>query len=221
MIAASVGTYLFLKGKVKKPHIWIVYYLWLVIVVESYGFMVGFSKYTDYEYFGFLKDTFFQNRHWAFNISKFLSTTLFIIYFLNFIKKPFEKAFIKSFAIGYTLLFTYHLFNFDIFNFSRIPALVISSALLLFVTFLIFFLNLLRSDKIINLRTHFPFYVAVGYLFFIISTTPLEFYFKYYNLEINELYVNLRATVYLYVNLFLYSTLTIGFIVCFNKKKSF
>lgn len=203
------------------PHAWVVFYLWLVILVESYGLIVGFSKETKYEYFGLLEDTFFQNADWAYNISKFLTTIIFIFYFLNFIKNQRERLAIQFFTLGYIVFSCTLLFDIDTLQVPTIPILIIPQLLLLFITIFIFFLNLLKSDKIINLRTHFPFYVAIGYLFFLISTTPLNIYFKYYDIDINESFVNLRASIFLYINLFLYSTLTLGFILCFWKKKSY
>lgn len=221
IIAATVGTYYLINKKVKGVDKWIVYYLWLVLLVESYGFMVGFSKHTNYEQFGFLKDSFFENGRWAYNIFKFLSTVLFIFYFLNFIKNKKEKIVIKSLTLVYIILSLFLLSNTVNLQLPNIPLLVITGSLLLFITILLFFLNLLKSDKIIDLRTHFPFYVAMGYLFFLLSTTPLDIYYKYYDITLNESYVNLRATIYLYINMFLYSTLTLGFILCFRKKKSY
>lgn len=166
IIAATVGTYYLINKKVKGVDKWIVYYLWLVLLVESYGFMVGFSKHTNYEQFGFLKDSFFENGRWAYNIFKFLSTVLFIFYFLNFIKNKKEKIVIKSLTLVYIILSLFLLSNTVNLQLPNIPLLVITGSLLLFITILLFFLNLLKSDKIIDLRTHFPFYVAMGYLFF-------------------------------------------------------
>jgi len=221
IIAAAVGTYYLINKKVKGADKWIVYYLWLVVLVESNGFMVGFSKHTNYEYFGFLEGSFFENNRWAYNIFKFLSTVLFIFYFLNFIKNQKEKIVIQSLTLVYIILSVFLLSNTVNLQLPNIPSLVITGSLLLFITILLFFLNLLKSDKIIDLRIHFPFYVAMGYMFFLLSTTPLDFFYKYYDITLNESYVNLRATIYLYINMFLYSTLTLGFILCFRKKKSY
>jgi hypothetical protein len=221
IIAAAVGTYLFFKNKIKRPHTWVVYYLWLMILVESYGFMVGLSKQTNYEYFAFLKGTFFQSINWAYNIFIVLSTVLFIAYFLNFIKSQSERIFIQIFTVSYILLALILNTDIDSLQLSINPILLFTGSILLFITILLFFLNILKSEQIINLKTYFPFYVALGYLFFLLSTTPIDIYIKYYDIELNESYVNLRASIYLYINLFLYSTITLGFILCFWKKKSY
>tara|TARA_R110002072_G_scaffold193809_7_gene351012 strand:- start:11809 stop:12519 length:711 start_codon:yes stop_codon:yes gene_type:complete len=221
IIAAAVGTYLFFKNKIKRPHTWVVYYLWLMILVESYGFMVGFSKQTNYKYFAFLEGTFFQNIFWAYNIFIVIYTTLFISYFLNFIKNLRERIIIQVLTLGYIVLALILFIDLETLQLPVIPIMLITGSLLLFITILLFLLNLIKSDQVIDLKTYFPFYVAMGYLFFLLTTTPIDIYFKYYDIELNESYVNLRASINLYINLFLYSTITLGFILCFWKKKSY
>lgn len=221
IIAASVGTYLLFKNKINKPHTWVVYYLWLVIVLESYGFMVGLSKQTNYEYFAFLKDTFFGNGSWATNIFSVLFTVLLLSYFLHFLRGHLERILIQIFTLGYITLALILYSDLETLQLPVIPIVLVSGSLLLFITILLFLLNLLKTDRVIELKTHFPIYVATGYLFFLLSTTPIDIYFKYYDIELNESYVNLRASIYLYVNLFLYFILTLGFILCFWKKKSY
>ena len=112
-------------------------------------------------------------------------------------------------------------FDLESFQLPIKPILLLTGSILLFITILLFFLNILKSEQIINLKTYFPLYVALGYLFFLLSTTPIDIYIKYYDIDLNESYVNLRASIYLYINLFLYSTITLGFILCFWKKKSY
>src|SRR5690606_35462732 len=131
------------------------------------------------------------------------------------------KIILKTIAILFSIVSVTLLFNLEILQLPSITFINLGGSILMFVTILFFFLNLLKSDKIITLRTHFPFYVAVGFLFFILSTTPIDIYFKYYDILNNQVYVNLRATVYLYINIFLYTTLTLGIILCFKTKKSY
>lgn len=219
IIAALVGTFYFIRRKINGPHRWVVYYLWLVIVIESYGFMVGLSKHTNYEQFGFLKDTIFQNSRWIYNILSLLTYLIFTFYFINFIHNYIIKIALKALTIVFSIISVALLFNLEILLHPNITFIRLGGTILMFVTILFFFLNLLKSDKIIDLKTYFPFYVAVGFLFFILSTTPIDIYYKYYDISNNQGYVNLRATVYLYINIFLYTTLTLGFILCFKTKK--
>lgn len=221
IIAAIVGTYYLVNKKVKGVDKWIVYYLWLVIIFESYGFMVGFAKHTEYEFFGFLEGTFFQNGNWAYNVFRVISSVLFITYFLNFIRSHRERILIQIFTLGYIILALVKYSDVETLQLRIEPIILITSSLLVFMTILLFFLNLLKSDKIIDLKRYFPFYVALGYLLFLITTTPIDIYINYYKIIINEMYVILRASIYLFINLFLYSILTLGFILCFRKKKSY
>ncbi len=155
-----------------------VYYLWLVIVVESYGFMVGLSKQTNYEYFGYLRDTFFEDGRWATNIFSALFTVLFIKYFLNFIKNIRERIIIQVLTLCYIVLALILFFDLENLQLPVIPTLLITGSLLLFITILLFLLNLLKIDQVIDLKTYFPLYVALGYLFFLLSTTPIDIYIK-------------------------------------------
>ncbi len=221
VIAAIVGTYYLINKKVKGVDKWIVYYLWLVILVESYGFIVAFGMHTKYEYFGFLENSFFGRGRWAYNIFTFVHYTILIFYFLKFLKDSYIKMVIKVLFVVFAIGSTYFLTNLEYLISLNISFLSMFGSFLLLITILLFFLNVLRGDKILNLKRYFPFYVAVGFLFFILCTTPIDIYFKHYDIIENRMFVNLRANVYLYVNLFLYSLLTLGFIVCSREKKSY
>lgn len=221
LLAALVGTFFLIRNSIINPHKWVVYYLWMVILIESYGYMVGFSKHSDYSYFGFLKDTFFQESKWVYNIFELATYVFFVFYFLNFLKNKKLILLIKSSTLVYLFISVVLLLNINTLLLPNIPFINLTGSILLLVTILFYFLSLLKSDKLIELKRDFTFYVALGFVFFILSTTPLSIYFKYYDISINEMYVQLRANVFLYINLFLYSTLTLGFIVCFRRKKSY
>lgn len=72
---------------------------------------------------------------------------------------------------------------------------------------------------LLQLKNYLPFYISVGILAFNVCLAPLEILAEYYNLaEENNLFVNLRITVMLVGNFFMYGTFIYAFATCCKKK---
>ena len=80
-----------------------------------------------------------------------------------------------------------------------------------------FYFYLLKSDKIIEFKRYLPVYISIGVLIFYLIGTPLDIYSEYFSTE-NDLFVKLKGFTLVTINVIMYSTFIIGFIICSKKK---
>ena len=222
ILAASAGTY-YLRRNVSqfKNTKYLVLFLWLTVFVEAVGFYAPFAYFSDYTMFPFVQGTPFENNYWWYNIYITLSFSFYVLYFISFLKNSYWKSVFKA-LVGAFLLSSISIFIFSDTFFKGFPPFVtISGTLLLFFSVILFYFELLRSDLLLQLKGLLPFYISVGVLMFNLCLTPIEIFIQYFNLKGgNELFVTLRSNVMLYGNIFMYSTYTLGFLICSRKKKS-
>lgn len=215
--AAIIGLYFLLKKRLDIPTQLFVGLLWIVILVESYGLITCFAYYSDYKLFGFLEGTFFAKNGWIFDHSGLLFDAYISYYFSCYISNKRIKRLIQVLAV---MLFVFsELWQFDIIFSNRTdsPFSNVFGAVLMVISAMLLFLEIAKSELILKVSHFFPFYLAVGIVVFTLCTTPIFIYFGYHNFQ-NEFFVNFRLWVFLVVNLFLYSLISIGFIVCYRKR---
>lgn len=218
ILAAIFGLYYLKKVKPKDATRYLVYFLWLIVVVEAFGSIPAIAYFTKYEYFGFLKGTFFQRNSWLYNIFTLITYIFYSLYFLSFTDFKLKKLLIKIAVLIYFIYGVYLLLDISILASANIPFITIGGAILMFLSIMVFYLQLLKSDMILKLQKYLPFYVSIGVLIFYVCTTPIEIYMNYFK-EGNEFFITFKTKMYLYLNLFLYGSFILGFILCSKKNR--
>ena len=85
----------------------------------------------------------------------------------------------------------------------------------------LFFLQLLKSDFILNLKRFLPIYVAIPVMIFYLCVTPVSLFSEYFKTSTgNSLFVDLHVHILLYSNIFMYLFFILGFIICSKTNKS-
>ncbi len=217
LMAASTGLFFLFKKRLDLPTKLFVASLCLIVLVEGYGLITCFGYYSDYRWFGFLKDTFFARNSWLYDHSNLIFDSYIALFFTFYMSNKKLKYAIRILVI--TLFIGSELWQFDVIfsNRSDSPLQAVYGSVLVVISAMFIFLEVIKSDMILRVSKFFPFYLAVGIVVFKLCTTPIQIYFTYHNLK-NEFFINFRLWVFLIVNLFLYSLITIGFIVCYRKK---
>ena len=218
ILAVLAGTY-FLR---KKPNTllinkYVVYFLWYTIINEiiaTYGVMAYF---TNYEYFGFIKGTVFERTYWLYNIYLLLFFSFFIYYFSELLMRNSLKKTIKKVLFLFVIIGVVNLIYDNLLFKDRSLYIVIVGSIFLLITIIVFYFNLLKSDKILNLKKYLPIYVSLAVLVFSLCIPPLEIFGHYFNPE-NNIYIKLRTSILLFVNIIMYSSFIIGFLVCAKNK---
>lgn len=221
-MAAVAGSY-YLKSTVPqfKTTRFVVYFLWFTVFVELLGSYAPIAYFSEYTFLESIVGTPFANNFWLFNIFNVLNYSFFSFYFISILKNKFWKniffGLIISFVVISILAFV---FTPSFFKPSS-QLLVISGTLLLFLSIIMFYFELLRSDYLLQLKRFLPFYISVGVLVFNLCVTPIEILSQYFSIaDGNELFVKLHINVLLFANIFIYGTFILGFLICSRKKKS-
>lgn len=220
LVAAIAGTYYLGKIPPLRSTKYLVYFLWLTIIVELICSYPAIAYFSEYKYFGFVEDTPYEDNYWIYNVYIIISYLFYIYYFRSFLKNKVLKSFLLYTMILYAIVAVVYLFVSDIY-FNGISSVAsIAGTLILTFVIIAFYFELLKSDVLLKLKHFLPLYISVGVLVFHLCLTPIDIFSEYYD-DKNTFYNELKANVYLYSNIFLYSTFTIGFLICSRRKTSY
>ena len=217
LLAALSGTYYLRKVPSLKSTRYLVIFLWITVILDLICAYPAIAYLSDYKYFGFVKNTPFDDNYWIYNIYIIVSYLFYVYYFRSFLKNRVLHGILKYLMILYLFLSLGYLFIDDVYFHGISDFASITGTLLLVFSVIVFYYELLKSDVLLNLKHFLPLYISVGVLIFHLCITPIDIFSEYYDVR-NTFYVQLKANVYLYGNIFLYSTYIIGFLVCSSKK---
>ena len=218
-VAAIAGIYYLRKTSATGYNKYLVAFLCIIVLVEISGWYAPLAYFSDYSYFSFVKDTVFRNNYWIFNIVIIASAVFYILYFRSFIKDENWKKVLKILMYLYVISAVIFLIMTDIYFVGYSQFSTISGTLLIFFSVVIFYLQLLKSDILLNLKFFLPLYISIGVLIFHLCITPIDIFSEYFIKE-EKIFVNLKVNVAKYANIFMYSTFAIGFLICSRKKIS-
>lgn len=217
--AAITGTYYLKKQKfIYKRDKLLVYFLWFTFLIELFATYAVIAYFTNYEIFGFVKDTVFERNFWIYNIYTVISFGVFMYYFTSLI----SSAFIRKIFFGITLFFILGcvLYFLQDDNFFRTTSgiIIFSSTILLLLVIIFFYYSLLNNNRVINLKKYLPIYISVGVLVFNLCVSPIDLFLHFFN-SFNKDFVTFRSIVSLVSNIIMYGTFMAGFILCSKKKQ--
>lgn len=122
--------------------------------------------------------------------------------------------------IVYIIAAILYLIFTDVFFKAYSEFTTIAGTIIIIITVARFYFEIIKSDLLLNLKRFFPFYVSIGILVFYLCVTPLDIFSEYFSKE-NKLFIKLKSIGLLTANIFLYTTIIIGFIACWKRKKSY
>ena len=203
LISAIVGTIYFYKYK-NTALKYFLYLLWYITITEFFGMYIrktGHLAYID-------ENGLIYNK-WLYNIMHLvLFNTIYIIYYKNLKTIKFKKM-LRVFVFIFS---TAYLFNWIFLqNFIKESAVMprILGSVFLITSVIFFFIELLRSEKVLVFHRMLLFWISVGLLIFYTGTIPFILKKNGYMLipGIHKLFL----IVYLLGNT-MYLTFTFGFI---------
>lgn len=217
ILAAIAGTYYLKKGATSRSTRWLVIFLWMTVAVEFISSYPVVAYFTDYKYFSFVECTPYADNKWIFNIFIILNFTFFIYYCGSYLEGRVIRSLVKYSAISYVISAIGYLLLTDIYFIETSQFSIIVGTLLLFVVIILFYFQLLKSDKILNLKYFLPFYISIGVLIFNLCITPLDIFSEFYSNK-NTIFWKFKNIAFLLSNLFMYSCFILGFLICRRKK---
>ena len=202
LLSAIAGSIYYLKYKhtVLKYFLFLLWYITLTELIGWYGSVN--------DVFGFYKDGL-SYRTWLYNLQRIvIFCSLFYIYF-KYLKNELFKKWIKLFAIVYIIITILNWSLWQQFLFERSETPRIIGTIFLIITILFYFIELLRSDKIVVFHKMLLFWISVGLLLFYSGTLPFVLKWNGYMLipGVHKLFL----IVYI-LAIIMYLTFTFGFI---------
>jgi hypothetical protein len=221
LLAAIAGIFYLLKvpayNLVTKYFIW---FLWFTVMIELIGSYAPIAYFTDYDYLSFVKDTRFEKNKWLYNFYSLVSASFYTYYFGTFIKSKNWKLILKFLLIAFIVSSVLNLIFSDVLFEEDSKYVNLGGTFLIFFAVILFYFDLLKSDRLLNLKRFLPLYVSIGVMIFYLCVTPLSIFSDYFNSE-NSLFVKLQVHLILFSNIFMYSFFILGFYICSRKKRSF
>ena len=191
------------------------YFLFLLCYITLTEFTAWFASSNRVESLLFLNENGRYYNFWFYNLLRIVTfITLFFIYLRSINTKRYQK-WIKIFIgiySGLTLINWIFIQSFT-FEMSETPKVV--GSVFLIITILFYFIELLRSEKIIVFHKTLLFWISVGLLLFYTGTIPFSLKVNGYALipGIHELFLIIYVLA-----IIMYLTFTFGFI--WSKKES-
>jgi hypothetical protein len=204
LIAAVIGTIYFYKYK----HTHIKYFLYLLWYITLTEFFAVYARKTGTLIF-YTDENGIHYTTWFYNLLRFVTfNTLLFIYF-NYLSTKKYKQCIKIFAFGYiavSIINWLFIQNF-ILEKSEIPRIL--GSIFLICTIIFYFIELLKSEKILVFHRLLLFWISVGLLLFYTGTIP--FVLKYNGYALIPGVHKLFLIIYL-LAITMYLTFAFGFI---------
>lgn len=182
VITAVIGSIYFYKYKNSYLKYFLVF-LWYIVANEIYG------KY--------LADVLGGNNFSLYNIYMVINLLFLLSIYWNKLKKSSNKKLIILFAISFITVFIINNFYKDYTNdFASLP-FIVGSSLLIFAIIL-YFIEILNSEKILHITKDLLFWISFGILLFNVGAIPCivarTYYYETFHTNfgfLNTLYLSL------------------------------
>jgi hypothetical protein len=205
LLASVVGTIYFYKYR-DTPLRYLLVLLWYITLTEFTSWYVGSNQI---ENFLFIKKNGVLYTLWLYNLLNTISFSVFFFIYYQSIKKKRFKFWIKIFFICFILLsvINWSFIQSFIYEYSELPKIM--GSILIIITVLFYFIELLESEKIIVFHRLLLFWVSIGLLLFYTGTIPFNLKVNGYALipGIHKLFLIITILA-----LIMYLTFTFGFI---------
>lgn len=209
LIAAFAGFYYLSKNRTSKLRSF-VYFLVITVFVDAIG-----SYAILYNTIGFLKPietTIFKENLWLYNTFVIGSLFFYIHFYKTILKSKRNKKILNILLLVSVLIVTFNIYRSGLLYFTgNLKYNFTWTTFSVFICTTLFFFELLMSDRFLLFYKSPIFYISIGLLFWWLIFPPLIFYMPYYK-EIYPEMVNLRETILILTNIFLYGCYTIGFV---------
>jgi hypothetical protein len=192
-------------------------YLWLVIFVEIVGLYPAINYFTDFRVFPFVKDTIIVRNFWWYNSYAIIKILVLCYYFILQLTSRRTRKILVGLIIVYTLGGILNIFTKEFFE-ANSPYLSIGGTFILTIIILLYYLEILKSNRILHFYRIPAFYFSMGLLIWHLIVTPLLIYSYYFTLKSPE-FVALHSNILRLANVLLYSLFILGWVVSMKYKK--
>ena len=218
-ISAAVWATIYVrKTKSQKLRIFATF-LWLTVILETLGVYKSFLQNNyDYNWFVTWKNSVFCQNIWLYNIYSFLTIGFLGVFYSDLISSKSSKILIRFIVVIYSIFSIIYYTTTDAFFVMGMPYDNILASVIISIYIIIYFIELMKSNFILQYYKLPSFYISVALLLWHLCATPLFIYNSYF-LPFNTEFVNFRTLLLMYINIFTYSCITFGFWYSLKKSK--
>lgn len=223
ILATIVGLLHFKKYRQTNTR-YFIYFLVYVMIIELLGYYPKFAYVDDRITFigKLVKDTILERNFLWYIIFWLLGSSIFLsFYFYRIIRNPTFKKIIK-YSIVVFLMFAiiYSLINYKVYYDDDLKLIWVFGGLQNILCCVLYFIEVLLSDRIISFYRTFEFYVAAVFFVWLLIRVPITFYQMYFNTA-DWNFIFLRRDIILFANLLMYLTFIFAFIFCKPENEAF
>lgn len=211
VLAATTGVLLHTRYKLTEAK-YFIYYLVYIVLVEVLG---SYSHYlNELNLQSLLEGTHFYDSVFWFTLFFDIGAIVFFsFYYYKILKTRLFKSVLKYGTYLFLVASIIDIMsNWQTFYDTFSSFIEILGACLIILCALFFFIELLQSENVLNFKKNVNFYITVAIFIWWMVITPLVFYNTYHS-EADWDFVNLNRLIYLFANIFMYTTFTVGLIV--------
>ena len=157
-----------------------------------------------------------RNNSIIYNIYHFINFSFLFILLKNYVSKKKHKNWINTFLLLYIISFFANLFIQDYFKQVQTLPFIIG-AILIVISIFFYFLEILNTDKVLDVSKNLLFWISVGLLLYFIGKIPTRMTRNYYY-EITD-FENIFIVEYM-LSIVMNSLFIIGFI-CSEKDRQY
>lgn len=211
IIAAVTGIILLKKYR----HTAAKYFIYFLVYVVVFVLIGKYSHYVrDDGFLNFLEGTLFEKNYWWFTIFWNIGGTVFFAwYFQRILKSKKSKRILKISLVVFLIISILEIiFTFPKFFNTSLKLVEIVSLMIILQCVFYYFLEILKSDKILYFYKSLGFYICCSILLLWLIQTPLVFFEHYFNTNDKD-YIFLRNVINLIAISSMYIIYTVGLIV--------
>lgn len=225
VLAAVTGLFLYKKYKFTPVKYFIFFLVYLTVCEYAGGYVLHVRPDKSLH---FLIGTVFERNYWWYtSFWKIGAIVFFAFYYHKILKNQTFKTILKYSGFAFfTFSLIFIALNWNDFFTMFFPIIAIFGATIIFLSTGFYFIEILQSNRILIFHKSINFYISIAIFVWWLVTTPLIFYDlnfgdfdlskSFFDLDFfSDLnYIFLKKQIYLFVNIFMYSTFTFALIFC-------
>lgn len=195
-----------------------VQYLCIILIVELVGLYSLIAYLSDYKYFSFTEDSLFRRNFWLYNSFLIIESTVLFLFFKTQIETIKFKRLILLYIYLYIPVCILSVLSFDNFFHAYSNVIFLGSCFGVMTCVCLYFLELIRTDRILNFHLSLTFYVSILLLVWNLTITPLFIYSEFITSD-NPEFTKVYYAILRHGNLILYMGFTAAFYIDYNSRK--
>lgn len=211
-LAAVTGIFCYKKYKATAAK-YFIFYLIYIFLVDFFGRYPTYLKDLELDYL--IKNTVFEKNYlWYIVLGSLGRMLLFLIYYRKILRAELFKklySYTTYFLIAISIISI--VVGIEQFYYKSSSFISINSSISIILGVILFLVELLQDNKILNFYKSINFYISSVFLIWLLIITPLSFYEIYFSTA-DWNFVFLKWQIYLFANLFMYLTFTFALIYC-------